>query len=91
MTVQKATATVLFATIAFAAIGATVGYLLGRFAPNYYRGVFTGGDSPTFDPVQVGFGQGLTQGITGGVVVGLLIVVIVTWQEVRTVRTGKEP
>jgi hypothetical protein len=36
--------------------------------------VFPSGDSPHFDPVAVGIGQGLTQGVVFGGIVGLILV-----------------
>ena len=38
------------------AIGAGIGYALGKFVPSYYRSVFNGGNDPRFDPVSVGVG-----------------------------------
>lgn len=49
-----------------AAAGAGIGWVLGTFAPGYYRTVFRCGDSPEFNPVQVGVGLGLTQGLGPG-------------------------
>ena len=36
--------------IGFAAVGTLVGYGLGRFVPGYYRGVFSEGLRPDFNP-----------------------------------------
>ena len=58
MSVTRAFAIIVACGISFAAGGVAVGYALARFAPYYYRGVFRGGESPDFDPVQVGLGLG---------------------------------
>ncbi|QDV27578.1 hypothetical protein Q31a_59700 [Aureliella helgolandensis] len=60
-------------------LGLLVGAGLGTFAPGYYRSVFAGGTSPTFDPVAVGIGQGLTQGIVFGGLIGLALVAMFYW------------
>ena len=64
----------LVSAVVFALLGSGVGFLLGRFNPEYYRGVFRNGDSPDFDPIAVGIGQGATQGLVGGILVGLIVV-----------------
>lgn len=51
-----------------------MGFSLGHFSPGYYRAVFSSGDLPTFDPIQVGLGLGITQGFVGGVIIGFFIV-----------------
>lgn len=83
MTCTRAVVTVLASTLLLAAVGGGIGFLLGRFVPDYYRGMFRDGYAPHFDPVSVGLGQGLTQGMAGGVVVGLVIVALLCWREVR--------
>jgi hypothetical protein len=55
-------------------LGMLIGAALGSFMPGYYRSVFPSGDSPHFDPVAVGIGQGLTQGVVFGGIVGLILV-----------------
>jgi hypothetical protein len=62
---------------------------LARLAPSYYRSVFHGGDSPSFDPVQVGIGLGVSQGLVAGLIVGSLVVVAVAFSGGR--RPTKEP
>ncbi len=68
--------------------GVSLGAGLGAFWPGYYRSVFPNGDSPNFDPVAVGIGQGLTQGVVLGTFVGLVLVSMfymfrLRWQAVR--------
>ncbi|RYG26399.1 hypothetical protein EON82_03500 [bacterium] len=63
---QNALKTFLAFGVTGAAIGAGVGALLGKVAPSYYRFVFEAESDPSFDPVGVGFGLGLTQGLIGG-------------------------
>lgn len=72
--------------LGFAAGGAGLGYMLGRIAPAYYRGVFRGGEAPDFNPVQVGLGLGITQGLIVGLVVGAVIVLAVAISEARGPR-----
>jgi F0F1-type ATP synthase assembly protein I len=75
-TVAKAVLAVLTCTIAGALFGAGIGYMLGRFAPAYYRSVFRNGNAPGFDPVQVGTGLGMTQGVALGFIAGIIIVIV---------------
>lgn len=89
MTVARGFRIILGSGTALGAAGAGLGYLLGRHAPAYYRSVFAGGDSPGFDPVQVGFGLGLTQGLIAGHIVGSVVVLAVAASEFR--RSGKGP
>ena len=74
MGVKRAFVIIAVSTIVLATGGAAIGYSLGRFAPFYYRGVFRAGGSPDFNPVQVGFGLGLTQGLIAGLIVGAAVV-----------------
>ncbi|WP_020472973.1 hypothetical protein [Zavarzinella formosa] len=83
MTIRSVIATIIGCTLLLAMIGGGIGYGLGVIAPGYYRGVFSKGREPGFDPVSVGLGQGLTQGTAGGVVVGLAVVALLCWREVR--------
>jgi hypothetical protein len=64
-------------------LGTGIGYLLGRFAPDYYRAVFRLPPSADLDPIQAGVGLGLTQGLGAGLVVGLGIVLVVAWYRSR--------
>lgn len=77
MSVKRVFAIVLASGVAFALGGGGLGYALARFAPFYYRGVFQGGDSPDFDPVQVGVGLGVSQGLILGLIVGSVVVLAV--------------
>lgn len=70
--------------LSWGASGAGLGAALGVFSPGYYRSVFSNGDSPTFDPVAVGIGQGLTQGVVFGTLVGLLLVAMFYWSRTRS-------
>jgi hypothetical protein len=87
MTIRYAIATIIGCTLLLAAIGASVGYGLGTFAPGYYRTVFRSSHKPGFDPVTFGVGQGVTQGVVGGVVVGLAVVALLCWRGRRS-RAG---
>jgi hypothetical protein len=86
MTIQRAIATIISCMLVLAIIGAGIGCSLGKFAPGYYRGVFSSDRQPGFDPVSVGFGLGLTQGAAGGVAVGLVVVGLFCWRDVRLHR-----
>lgn len=83
MTLQRASLFVGASTLLGGIAGASIGSFLGRTMPGYYRGVFVTGSDPAFDPVAVGFGQGLTQGLAGGAAVGICLVAIVAWHDVR--------
>lgn len=85
----KAILTILGCTAVVGAIGASVGYGLGAFVPSYYRSLFLYGREPWFDPVSIGFGQGLTQGIVGGVMVGVAVVAILVWREIRLLSIAR--
>jgi len=77
VTVVRDFAIIIASSLGFAAGGGGVGYALARVAPSYYRGVFSGGDAPGFDPVQVGIGLGVSQGLVAGLVVGSVVVLAV--------------
>jgi hypothetical protein len=86
MSISRAVTTVVACSLIFSLLGGAAGYLLGKLMPGYYRGIFHGGASPYFDPVQVGLGPGVTQGLAGGAVIGLLIVALVAWHDARSGR-----
>lgn len=83
MKITSSISTFVGCTLLGAGIGGGIGYALGKLAPGYYRSVFVGGNEPSFDPVAVGIGQGITQGAAGGIVVGLALVVLFIWRDVR--------
>ncbi len=82
MTLQRASLFVGASTLLGGIAGASIGSFLGRAVPGYYRNVFEKGNDPGFDPVAVGFGQGLTQGLAGGAAVGICLVAILAWHDV---------
>ncbi len=61
-----------------------IGAALGTFVPGYYRSVFSNGDNPSFDPVAVGIGQGLTQGVGTGLAVGIALLAVHYWRQTRS-------
>ena len=63
-----------------------IGAVLGTTAPGYYRSVFRNGDSPDFNPIQVGIGLGATQGIASGVVLSIVVFAFIVWRDLRTTR-----
>jgi hypothetical protein len=83
MSPLRALAVVLLSTLLFTAVGLGIGYSLGRYAPNYYRTVLLRGDSPDFDPVDVGIGLGLSQGSMFGGIIGVVLVVLHAWYDLR--------
>ncbi|HEX8202441.1 MAG TPA: hypothetical protein VF590_18330, partial [Isosphaeraceae bacterium] len=60
MTAARAFAIIIASGLGCSVAGPGLGYLLGRVAPAYYRGVFAGGPEPGFDLVQVGLGLGFS-------------------------------
>jgi hypothetical protein len=81
MTILRGFLIIAISTALCAIIGAGTGYTLGTFAPAFYRTLFRNGNAPTFDPVQMGLGLGLTQGL----VVGCVVVLAVAWYNSRRV------
>lgn len=75
----KAIAVVSSCGLGGALFGAALGFTLGRFAPGYYRSIFSHGDRADFDPEAVGLGLGATQGVVAGLLVGLAIVFMIAW------------
>jgi len=69
-----------------ALIGLAGGAGLGWLLPSYYRGVFSGGDAPGFDPLAVGIGLGTTQGAGLGAVVGVVLILGYWWFQTRLSR-----
>jgi hypothetical protein len=67
-------------------VGAVVGATIGTVAPEYYRSIFRHGDSPNFNPLQVGIGLGATQGVASGVAISLGVLALLAWRDVRAAR-----
>ena len=78
--------TVFGSAMTGALLGLGVGAAIGRFAPNYYRSIFSNGGDPSFDPMAVGVGLGLTQGAGLGTLAGLILVALYYWYRTRTAR-----
>jgi hypothetical protein len=83
VSVARAFLIVITSGVGFGTGGGGLGYVLGTTAPSYYRSVFRNGNDPTFNPVEVGLGLGVTQGVVAGVVVGCIIVLAVAWYQSR--------
>jgi hypothetical protein len=83
MTLKKALAVIIGMTVVSGALGCLGGFLLGKFNPAYYRAVFKADERPDFDPVAVGMGLGLTQWSAAGVVLGVVLVLVLTWYDLR--------
>ena len=87
VSIRQTLVVILASTVGLGLSGCLIGYLLGRFAPGYYRAVFRNGNDPQFDPVEVGIGLGLTQGIAAGLAVRALVVLAVAWYRSRAPRS----
>lgn len=86
MTIFRGFAITLASGLVFALVGAGLGFLLGTYAPDYYRIVFNIPPGFPLEPAQAGLGLGLTQGLGGGLIIGLVIVVTVAWFNARTTK-----
>jgi hypothetical protein len=83
MTVTKGFLIIILSGFAFAFGGGLIGYFLAVLLPGYYRGVFSSGREPGFDPVGVGIGLGLSQGLICGLILGAVVVLAVAWYNSR--------
>lgn len=83
MTVARGFFIIGISAFVCALVGMLIGLTLGINAPGYYRTVFRGGNSPDFNPEQVGIGLGLTQGVIAGLVIGCVVVLAVSWHNSR--------
>ena len=83
MTVVRGFIITMGSGLAFAVIGGLLGYVMGTFAPDYYRIMFHIPPGIELDPKQAGLGLGLTQGFAAGLFIGLVIVVAVAWYRSR--------
>lgn len=83
MTITRGLTTVAATSVATTIIGSLLGFGLGTFAPGSYRALFPNGTDPRFNPVEVGVGLGCVQGLLAGTIIGLVVVLCVTWYELR--------
>jgi hypothetical protein len=83
MTIAKGFLIIILTGFIFALGGGLIGYTLAVILPGYYRGVFSSGREPGFDPVGVGIGLGLTQGLICGLFLGGMVVLAVAWYNSR--------
>jgi hypothetical protein len=83
MTIARGFLIIILSGLAFALGGALIGYTLAVYLPGYYRGVFSTGREPWFNPIEVGVGLGMTQGLICGLVVGAIVVLAVAWHNSR--------
>jgi len=83
MTVRRGLTVVGLTALVCGLVGASVGCVLGHYAPNYYRVVFGVRPSDPFSLVEFGVGLGLTQGLIAGIVVGCVVVLSVGWYSSR--------
>ncbi|MFW6159258.1 MAG: hypothetical protein ACOC8E_07875 [Planctomycetota bacterium] len=82
MNAGKALLTAAGTAAAFGVAGGIVGFLLGAYAPGYYRQVFGALDEGV-QPTEFGLGLGVTRGLIWGPVIGVLLVAIIAWKETR--------
>ncbi|CAK8987014.1 Ubiquinone biosynthesis O-methyltransferase (2-polyprenyl-6-hydroxyphenol methylase) (3-demethylubiquinone 3-O-methyltransferase), partial [Durusdinium trenchii] len=64
-------------------VGSGLGALIGVAAPGYYHAVFESGQSPDFNPFQVGVGLGLTQGAGLGIALAVGLLFVSFYRETR--------
>ena len=88
MTVLRGFAITIASGLGFAVFGGLLGFLIGKFIPDYYRTVFRIPPGVDLDPAQAGLGLGVTQGLIGGLIIGLVIVATVAWYKSRVHRNG---
>ncbi|MEZ6136336.1 MAG: hypothetical protein R3C53_15685 [Pirellulaceae bacterium] len=87
MTTRTALTTVLLWSAVSACVGSAIGATIGTVAPGYYRSVFRGGQSPEFNPLQVGIGLGASQGLASGIVISIVVLALLAWRDVRSARS----
>jgi hypothetical protein len=85
-TIWQATIYVFAMTLVGTFLGGLMGLAIGLIAPDHYRAVISGGNSPGFDPVVTGAILGTTQGLVGGTVLGLFVLAIYVWYLTRLRR-----
>ncbi len=90
MTLMRMFLPVIACSLLFAVMGGAIGFGIGKFAPQYYRTVFSHADR-SFDPASVGVGLGASQGALGGAIIGLVLVALFSWQETRRARPSTLP
>ena len=83
MSVVRAIAIVAGCGMFFGTAGGLLGFILGSFAPDYYRGVFNAVDKAEFYPIQVGVGLGLSQGLIGGLIIECVVIMVVAVSKQR--------
>jgi hypothetical protein len=90
MTTKTALTTVLTWAVVFACVGCAMGAMIGVVAPDYYRSVFRRGESPDFNPLQVGVGLGVTQGAASGIAISIVVIAILAWRDGRSRSPANE-
>ncbi|MEW4489364.1 hypothetical protein AB1L42_14880 [Thalassoglobus sp. JC818] len=84
MTALRGFAITMVSGVVGATLGAGIGRSIASLTPAYYRTVFRLPDDATLKELQeLGTGLGMLQGLGTGLAVGLVIVLIVTWYEIR--------
>ncbi|GEM_PF-3161120 len=92
MTLTKAILTIFLFVVLGTALGGGIGFLVGALTPEYYELVFgylldnmREEGHPVSLP-RLGAGLGLVQGAIWGAVIGPLVVLLVTWYQVRRLK-----
>ena len=82
MTMRRALMTIFGCALAGGGGGAFIGFCIGQFLPAAYRSLFAPVE-PGFSPTAVGIGLGIPQGLCFGAAIGVIVVMIITWYEIR--------
>ncbi len=81
MSVLRGFVIIIGAGLLGAVVGGVGGFLVGTYAPGYFRSQFPGqAMQPWFNPVEVGTVLALWQGAVVGLIVGSVVVLAVSWQ-----------
>ncbi len=92
MTVTKAIVALVLFVVLGTVLGGGIGFLVGMFAPDYYELVFghfleeLREEGRQVSLPRLGVGLGLVQGAIWGAVIGPLVVLLVTWYQVRRLK-----
>jgi hypothetical protein len=64
-------------------LGASAGYVVGRYYPSYYTSLYYRPGGPALDTVEIGVGTGFGEGLVLGAVLAVVLVLIQAWQTSR--------
>jgi hypothetical protein len=86
MTVLRGFLIVIASGLGFGAVGAGIGFGIGRTLPDFYRALFRFPPDVRLHPEQLGTALGLTQGLLVGLAIGAVIVLAVAWYNGRAAQ-----